>query len=163
MVEQHKVKKSPDTATAQKLLNLAALFEYPTAPLSAALDVDFESLQQTYVRLFVNNLGGVQAPPYAGCYLPDRDRLEFMSYFSGACRRSGVALKATQPPDYIPLMMEVLALLLSQGAQGQDVAKMVAPCFDEWPQRFVETLEQHDDIGVYVAAAKEFKALLDAF
>lgn len=163
MVKQQTVKKNPDTATAQKLLNLAALFEYPTAQLSAALDVDFEVLQQTYVRLFVNNLGGVQAPPYAGCYLPDQDRLEFMSFFSGACRRSGVALKGSQPPDYIPLMLEVLALLLSQGGQSQDAAKRVEPCYGEWPQRFVETLEQHDDIGVYVAAAKEFKALLDTF
>lgn len=155
--------KISEKATAQQLLSLAALFEYPTAELSVALDVEYETLQNAYVRLFVNNLGGVQAPPYAGCYLADQDRLEFMSYFSGMCRRCGISLKASQPPDYIPLMMEVLALVLSQGQPPEDVEKLVGPFYGEWPQKFAETLKRHDDIGVYAAAADEFKALLETF
>jgi putative dimethyl sulfoxide reductase chaperone len=148
--------------TARQLLYLAALFEYPTAELAERLDVDFEALQNAYVRLFVNNLGGVQAPPYAGCYLTEQDRLEFMSHFSGLCRRSGVALKASQPPDYIPLMMEVLALLLSEGREAAEIKSLVEQSYAVWPERFAEALKQHDETGVYLAIAVDFKELLQS-
>ena len=145
---------------AQRLLELVALLEYPTPEVAERCDLGFEELESRYIRLFVNDLGGIAAPPYAGCFLKKQDRLEFMSDFSGFCLEHGIAIDPTQPPDYIPMMMEVLVMLLSSDVQRENLFSLTADYYRDWPQDFAAALRQHDDVGIYTTVAEEFCQIL---
>lgn len=144
---------------AQRLLELVALLEYPTPEIADRCDLGFEQLESRYIRLFVNDLGGVAVPPYAGCFLKN-DRLEFMSHFSGFCLEHGIAIDSAQPPDYIPMMMEVLVMLLNSDAQREDLLSLTADYYRDWPQEFAAALRQYDDVGIYTIVAEEFCQIL---
>ncbi|MBD1400048.1 molecular chaperone TorD family protein [Pelovirga terrestris] len=145
---------------AERLKELVALLEYPTPEVAERCDLELEDLESRYVRLFVNDLGGVAAPPYAGCYLVGSDRLKFMSEFSGFCLKHGLALDPAQPPDYIPMMVEVLAMLLSGNDRPEIPQLLITSYYQQWPEAFAATLKQSDDIGIYVTVAEEFCRLL---
>ncbi len=145
---------------AQRLLELVALLEYPTLEVADRCDLKFEDLESRYIRLFVNSLGGVAAPPYAGCFLEKENRLEFMSQFSGFCLEQGVAIDQAQPPDYIPMMVEVLVMLLSGDAEPETLYSVIADFYCRWPEAFASTLREHDDVGIYVTVAEELCAIL---
>lgn len=145
---------------AQRLLELVALLEYPTPEVAERCGLGFEELESRYVRLFINDLGGVAAPPYAGCFLAKQDRLEFMSHFSGFCLEHGIAIDSGLPPDYIPMMMEVLALHLSEDAQREALLSLTADFYRDWPKGFAAALHQHDDVGIYATVAEEFCQIL---
>jgi len=144
----------------ERLMELVALLEYPTPEVADRCGLGFEELESRYIRLFINDLGGVAAPPYAGCFLKKQDRLEFMSAFSGFCLEHGIAIDPVQPPDYIPMMMEVLVMHLSADAQREDLLSLIADYYRDWPQGFTAALREHDDIGIYVAVAEEFCQIL---
>ncbi len=142
------------------MLELVALLEYPTPEIAERCDLGCEELESRYIRLFVNNLGGVAAPPYAGCFLEKQDRLGFMSAFSGFCLEHGMAIDPAQPPDYIPMMMEVLAMHLSDDAQRETLLSLTADFYRDWPKGFAAALQEHDDVGIYVTVADEFCQIL---
>lgn len=154
MIAQEKQK------VAQRLVELVALLEYPTPEVADRCGLGFEDLESRYIRLFVNNLGGVAAPPYAGCFLEKQDRLEFMSAFSGFCLEHGIAIDPAQPPDYIPMMMEVLAMHLSDDAQRETLLSLTADFYHDWPKGFAAALQEHDDVGIYVTVADELCQIL---
>lgn len=145
---------------AQRLLELVALLEYPTPEVAERCGLGFEELESRYIRLFINDLGGVAAPPYAGCFLAKQDRLEFMSNFSGFCLEHGIVIDSSQPPDYIPMMMEVLALQLSEDARREALFSLTADFYRDWPKGFAAALYQHDDVGIYATVAEEFCQIL---
>lgn len=145
---------------AQRLLELVLLLEYPTPEVAQSCGLRYEDLESRYVRLFVNDLGGVAAPPYAGCFLEKQDRLEFMSHFSGFCLEHGIALDSGQPPDYIPMMMEVLAMHLNEDAQRETILSLTANFYHDWPQGFAAALCRHDVVGIYATVAEEFCQIL---
>lgn len=158
---------------ARQLVNLAGCFDYPTAELANHLEVDLTSLENLHVRLFINDLGGTKAPPYAGCHLEDRDRRQFMIDFSGVCRLHGLVPGSSYPLDHIPSMLEVLALLLDETTAAPELTPQSEPSVDpaelaelleqyyrHWPARFAAALEQHDEVGFYAAAAREINELL---
>lgn len=136
------------------------LLEYPTLEVAERCDLKFEDLESRYIRLFVNNLGGVAAPPYAGSFLEKENRLEFMSQFSGWCLEHGVALDQVQPPDYIPMMVEVLVMLLNGDAEQKTLHSLIADFYSLWPEAFASTLRRHDDVGIYVTVAEELCSIL---
>ncbi len=136
------------------------MLEYPTPEVAERCDLGLEELESRYVRLFVNDLGGVAAPPYAGCFLVGSDRLKFMSEFSGFCLNNGFALDPAQPPDYIPMMVEVLAMLLSGDDKPEIPRSLIADFYQQWPEAFAASLKQCDDIGIYVTVAEELCRLL---
>lgn len=145
---------------AQRLLELAVLLEYPTLEVADRCGLKLEDLESRYIRLFVNSLGGVAAPPYAGCFLERKNRLEFMSQFSGFCLENGLAIDMAQPPDYIPMMVEVLVMLLSEDAQQETLHSLIADFYCQWPEAFASVLREHDDVGIYVTVAEEFCSVL---
>lgn len=145
---------------ARRLLELVALLEYPTLEVADRCDLKLEDLESRYIRLFVNSLGGVSAPPYAGCYLEKENRLEFMSQFSGYCLDNGIAIDMAQPPDYIPMMVEVLVMLLSGEVEQEALHSLIADFYSQWPEAFASALREHDDVGIYVTVAEELCSIL---
>lgn len=147
--------------TTGRLLELVAVLDYPTPEVAEMCNLRLEDLESHYVRLFINDLGGVKAPAYAGCHLDRDNRLEFMTAFSGFCRQQGVRIDKTQPPDFIPMMMEALAFLVDRGCDGVALKEVVSEYYSDWPERFAATLEQQDRVGIYAQVADEFCRLLE--
>ncbi len=144
-----------------ELLRCSSLLEYPTEALAAQSGIALERLENCHVRLFINDRGGTKAPLFAGCHLPGEDRLDFMLRFSAACRQRGVALKTAFPPDYIPMMIEVLALLRSRPGAEDDARTLARDFFIGWPERFAEALKQHDETGIYSEVAEHLAQALE--
>lgn len=136
------------------------MLEYPTPEVADRCGIGIEELESRYIRLFVNNLGGVAAPPYAGCFLDKQDRLNFMSAFSGFCLEHDIRIDPVQPPDYIPMMMEVLAMHLNDDAQRETLLSLTADYYRDWPQGFAAALQEHDDVGIYTTVVDEFCQIL---
>ncbi len=144
----------------QRLLELVALLEYPTPEVAERCGLGLEELESRYVSLFINGLNGVAAPPYAGYFLKQQDRLEFMCRLSGFCLQHGIAMNPVQPPDYIPMMMELLVMHLAEGVQREALLSLIADFYCDWPQAFVAVLKQHDDVGIYATVAEELCQIL---
>ena len=151
-------------SSPHRLLTLAGCFDYPSAARAGQLRLPPVELENSYVRLFINSLGGVKAPPYAGCYLDGRDRRQFMIEFSGLCRQYGIVLGPSQPPDYIPAMLEALALLLADCSELPEIyphdsvpvpalLTLLNDFYRHWPELFATALKEHDQTGYYAAAA----------
>ena len=151
-------------SSPHRLLTLAGCFDYPLSARAEQLRLPTLELENTYVRLFINSLGGVKAPPYAGCYLDWRDRRQFMIEFSGLCRQYGIVLGSSQPPDYIPAMLEALALLLDECSELPEfyphdsvpvpaLPALLNNFYRYWPEFFASVLKEHDETGFYAAAA----------
>ncbi|MFH7325001.1 molecular chaperone TorD family protein [Desulfurivibrio sp. C05AmB] len=146
----------------RRLINLAGYFAYPTPLLAEKLKVPLTELEHNHIRLFINDLGGVKTPPYAGCYLNSCDRRQFMIDFSGFCQTHGIVLGSGHPPDHIPAMLEVLALLLAEspGEETAELSSMIGPYYRDWPQGFAAALAEHDTIGFYAAIGAEIEKAL---
>ncbi|MDF1614596.1 molecular chaperone TorD family protein [Desulfurivibrio dismutans] len=153
---------SHTTPAPRQLLNLAGCFDYPSAALAQQLNLQLDQLENTHVRLFINDRGGTKAPPYAGHYLDQHDRRQFMIDFSGICLERGIVISSGHPPDHIPAMLETLALLLAEAKEspGLDINSLLERYYQEWPERFAAALEEHDEVGFYAAAAAELKEIL---
>ena len=145
----------------KRLIELAGLLDYPTAEVANNSDLVLEDLESHYVRLFINNLGGVSAPPFAGCYIEQVDRLDFMSKFSGLCRGRGINIDSSYPPDYIPLMVESLALMLSAGTDGSEIKPVINEFYAHWPRPFAAALLKHDQTGLYAPVGDEICRIID--
>lgn len=155
------------TTTPRRLLNLAGCFDYPSSAMAQQLQLGLEELENIHVRLFVNDRGGVKAPPYAGCYLNEQDRRQFMIEFSGLCLQQGIVLGSSHPPDHIPAMLEALALLMadareSGNAYGPGIRTLLDTFYSHWPECFASVLGEHDETGFYAAAAAELQQTLVA-
>lgn len=146
----------------EALLNLAGCFDYPSRKLAGELKLDLAELEHNHVRLFINDRGGVKAPPYAGCYLNHDDRRRFMIEFSGICLRHGIVLGPSQPPDHIPAMLEALALLLAETGDTADpeISELLDRYYSHWPEAFAQALSEHDQSGFYATVAEELKETL---
>lgn len=155
-------------ATApRRLLNLASCFDYPSSAMAEQLQLGLQELESTHIRLFVNGLGGVKAPPYAGCYLNDRERRQFMIEFGTLCLKHGIVLGPSQPADHIPTMLEALALLMVENPETKksatpEVDAMLNSFYRQWPEAFAMALAEHDETGFYTAAATELQETLAA-
>lgn len=153
---------TPAVKNSRQLLNLAGCFDYPSSELAKKLDIELEALENTHVRLFINDHGGTKTPPYAGCYLDREDRQNFMIEFSGICRQQGIVISSGHPPDHIPAMLETLALLLAESREKPeiDIKALIDRYYKFWPERFAAALEEHDEVGFYAATAAELNKTL---
>lgn len=136
------------------------MLDYPTLEIAVRCDLELIELENHYISLFANNLGGVAAPPFAGCFLDKADRLGFMARFSGFCREHGVVVDTTHPPDYIPMMMEALALLVNNENEQGSLDPVITEFYSCWPERFAAALQQSDTVGIYATVAEEFCQIL---
>ncbi len=123
--------------------------------------IPLETLENLHVRLFINDRGGTKTPLFAGCYLPGEDRLDFMLRFSGACRAQGIALNTGFPPDYIPMMIEVLALMFRRPSLQEGARTLARQYFTGWPTGFAAALKQHDETGFFSEIAEGLSRTLE--
>lgn len=153
---------------AQSLLHCRRALEYPDAELARAYELDLAEMEPLHVRLFINDRGGVKAAPFAGEYLPNAAarRTEFMQRISHQARALGFEIDHRQPPDSIPLLLELVALMLREYEAGSLGACALGQFCDEflnvWPQGFRQALETHDNSGFYLSVAERIESSLNS-
>lgn len=116
----------------------------------------FQSLEQTYVRLFINSREGVAAPLYASCYEPGNapgDDASLMGppavMMKERFESKGLSLgdHINDPPDHLSIELEYLYFLLEKGWRDTDASLLdEAAAFGgqimlPWVIRFQERLE----------------------
>ncbi len=81
------------------------------------------ALEQVYVRLFVNDLGGAAVDLYESCYEEDRRLMGAAALrMRERFRARGLELAGREgtPPDHLSFELEYLGVLLEQGLTGED-------------------------------------------
>ena len=133
----------------------------------------FSYLEEGYVRLFVNDRGGIAAPLYASCY-PDRGRPQLMGppaiRTKALLTRLGmhIAGPAGEPPDHLAIQLEILYYLLTrEAAPGPDhgatpAARFTADHMLPWVRRFNQQLAREERCRFYPLAACIMLEILEA-
>ncbi len=98
---------------------------------STGQDEIFKNLEQTYVRLFINNRDGITAPLYASCYeagsAPGQDAplmgppaVLMKERFES--KKLSLGDHIHEPPDHLSIELEYLYFLLEKGLSEDDAA-----------------------------------------
>ena len=91
----------------------------------------YQSLEQSYVRLFINSLDGIAAPLYASCFEPGRAAGEDAPLMGPPAvmmkerfDSKGLSLgdHIHEPPDHLSIELEYLYFLLDKGWSDGDTA-----------------------------------------
>ncbi|MCB2216402.1 TorD/DmsD family molecular chaperone [Desulfofustis glycolicus] len=142
---------------------LSLLFSYPDEQWAAApiphskgkallqemRDATRVTLQNEYVRLFINALPTLPCPPYGSVFL--EGTVMGRSTVELAQRYRAYGLHSTEMADHIGVECEFLALLSSM----RDRSEIAADCafvtdhLNSWTAPFFDLVEQHDRLGPY--------------
>lgn len=127
----------------------------PGCPTAAAL-----SLENEYVRLFINALPEVPCPPYGSVYLEG----SLMSSSTVRLRRIywSYGFDSVEMPDHVSVELEFLAVLAALGDQpeSRDDYAEVLDHLRAWTPEFFRRVDQHDRTGYYRQAAARATRLL---
>ena len=103
-----------ETHADAELVELRTLLDGFSGPESLLAD-----LEEGYVRLFINDRGGIAAPLYASCY-EDEKNPHLMGKAAARMQKTLSDLKihisddVREPPDHLSIELEVLYFLLTQ-------------------------------------------------
>ncbi len=108
----------------------------------------FQYLEEGYVRLFINNRGGISAPLYESCYEDENNPMlmgEAAVRMQKAIKTAGMHLgeDIKEPPDHLAIELEYLYFLLTQSKSKNShmtEAAAFASKLLPWVQRFNERL-----------------------
>lgn len=160
-----------------ELLSLARLFAYPEsvaeaespAPVAAGTELPARStlppaatlsLENEYVRLFINALPEVPCPPYGSVYLEG----SLMSSSTVRLRRIywSYGFDSVEMPDHISVELEFLAVLAALGEQAESREDYleILDHLRSWTPEFFRRVDQHDRTGYYRQAAARATRLL---
>lgn len=160
------------------LQGISRLFSYPDAqwcvasfPQAAGVEIvalfdemrniDSISLQNEYVRLFVNTLPEVPCAPYGSVYLEGSVMGETTLKVADIYRKYGLATE--ELADHVAVESEFLAWLHGvrtvDAERGQDFAYLLAH-LRQWTEPFFALVAQHDRLGCYRRGTEVAGALL---
>lgn len=98
-------------------------------------DLNIQTLQEEYVRLFINAPSGVPAPPYASVYLTgmvaQEPALEALSFYE----RVGLRPEGSDPPDHLSWELAFIAHLIER-EQKELLREFLEQHFWRWFPRF---------------------------
>ena len=115
----------------------------------------FQSLEQSYVRLFINSRDGITAPLYASCYEAGRATGEDATLMGAPAvlmkerfESKGLSLgnQIHEPPDHLAIELEYLYFLLASGwaddkaALRDEAVSFAADVLLPWVIKFEERL-----------------------
>jgi TorA maturation chaperone TorD len=116
----------------------------------------FQSLEQSYVRLFINSRDGITAPLYASCYKAGRATGEDATLLGAPAvlmkeryESKGLSLgnQIHEPPDHLAIELEYLYFLLERGwsddnaALKDEAVSFAGDVMRPWIIKFQERLE----------------------
>ncbi len=144
-----------ETDTDAELVELRTLLDGFSGP-----DSLLAYLEEGYVRLFINDRGGMAAPLYASCY-EDEKSPHLMGKAAVQMQKTLSDLKihisddVREPPDHLSIQLEVLYFLLTQeGMPGRSKGLTAAANFVEermlpWVQAFHRRLADETHCRFY--------------
>ena len=134
-------------------------------------DLLCRQLEETFVRLFVNAKGGIQAPLYQSCYEYENAPLMGASAVKMKKRfeASGLTLaeNITEPPDHLCIELEYLYFLLDKSGSRPkrsvlyEAGSFAAETMLPWVSVFAGRLQQETDCRFYPLAARLLVLILD--
>jgi TorA maturation chaperone TorD len=121
-------------------------------------------LNDGYVALFVNDIGGIPVPLYHSCYMASDNRLMGPSAIDMRNRleRHGlsISLPGNEPADHLSIELEYIYYLLNKGwseSSGNHVREAVQfarSSMDVWVSRFCERITADGRFLFYTMAAR---------
>jgi len=134
-------------------------------------DLLCRQLAETFVRLFINAKGGIQAPLYQSCYEYENAPLMGASAVKMKNRfeSSGLTLAETitEPPDHLCIEMEYLYFLLDKsgsrpkGSVLYEAGSFAAGTMLPWVSVFAGRLQQETACRFYPLASRLLVLILD--
>ncbi len=102
-------------------------------------DLNIQTLQEEYVRLFINAPSGVPAPPYASVYLTglvaQEPATEALSFYE----REKLKPKGSDPPDHLVWELAFVAYLIEHGKE-EILREFLEQHFWRWFPHFKKAL-----------------------
>ena len=158
--------------TPADLMALSHMFRYPDAQtLSASIPdemgaearnllverqrIEPVSLENEYIRLFVNALPEVPCAPYGSVYLEGSVMGASTVQVAKIYQKYG--LITNEMPDHIAVECEFLAWLLEKAEQSAEVnedCQFLYGHLRKWIVPFLAKVEQHDQLGWYRSCAE---------
>lgn len=131
----------------------------------------FQTLEETYVRLFISSRQGVAAPLYQSCYAYDGAPLMGPPALVMRERLAAVGLTLSgitqEPPDHLAVELEYLYFLLDKGwthsdaAYTAEAADFIETELGTWIDPFTERVAQAPDPALFAPAAVLTKTVID--
>jgi len=128
-------------------------------------------LEETFVRLFINARGGIQAPLYQSCYEYENAPLMGASAVNMIKRfeASGLILaeNITEPPDHLCIELEYLYFLLDKSGRRQkgsvldEAGSFAGGTMLPWVSAFAGRLQQETACRFYLLASHLLVLILD--
>ena len=128
-------------------------------------------LEEGYVRLFINDRGGITAPLYASCY-EDEGNPQLMGQAAvGMLKRiSDLNIRLDEdihePPDHLAIQLEVLYFILTQAntlgrpKQLAAAAEFVQACMRPWVEAFYARLTKETRCRFYPLVTRVLLSIL---
>ena len=126
--------------------------------------VDYEAVEQDYLRLFVG-LGTPLAPPWESVWASDarllfqRETLDVRYWYRSAGLQ--IARLHHEPDDHIGLELEFIGLLLERD-DAQTAADFAREHPSAWVHRWADAVCMHASEGFYPRLAAEAVSIVDA-
>ena len=131
-------------------------------PISSTLkqidDKSFENLQGEYTRLFVTGYPKTPCSPYYSAYKTGLVVSEHTDILYNLYAKYGIEIPDEQFPDFIPILMEFMVLLLSNNKIEE--AKSFHSKYITWLLVFSETIKDNTNIEYFNLISQNISNLL---
>jgi len=166
----------------QKFFILGKLLTYPTKDLSIEIKkvisqsknkgefdlvekilsyldkTNIEHLESEYTSLFVTGYPKTPCPPYFSAYQTGLVVSDFTEELYKIYENYGIELSNEQLPDFIPIMMEFMTLLLSNNLEEE--AKNFYDKYLSWVSVFAENIKKNTKEEYFINIANQLKSFI---
>ena len=133
-----------DTETARKLKNILAFLEN---------EENREELEAEYTSLFVTGYPKTPCPPYFSAYQTGMIVSDYTDKLYDLYEEYGIELSNEQFPDFIPIMMEFMTLLLTNDLNEE--AKSFYKDYLSWLGEFSDNIKRNTKNEYFISIANE--------
>jgi len=140
---------------------VSMLAEVRNKDLQDSEELSFSYLEAEYIRLFVTDIGGVKAPPYASFYLekrlmgkPSEDFLKFVKHCGYEMDENIIK----GPPDHVSLEIGFLSRLLEEN--HVECACVMIKKHLLWFDEFREKVKENSNLDFYRELVELISALI---
>ncbi len=148
----------PSIELKKELENIVDIDHPVSNTLKQIDDKSFENLQGEYTRLFITGYPKTPCPPYYSAYKTGLVVSDHTDYLYNLYAEYGIEIPEGQFPDFIPVLMEFMVLLLSN--DKIEDAKSFHSKYITWLLVFAENIKDNTSIEYFNLISKNISSLL---